>query len=117
MGAAASTAHQSLSEEEMTRLAELKALSPEAQHELRATKRLQPVTVQTLLDTGARHYAWIFPGEKLAGMARPVAAGAFAYTFETGGKYLETALAGGIDDAFDGYFPQRYEGCYFPIAT
>ena len=75
------------------------------------------MTVQTLLDTGARHYAWIFPGEKLAGMARPVAAGAFAYTFETGAKYLETALAGGIDDAFDGYFPQRYEGCYFPIAT
>ena len=88
---------------------------------LRKTKRLQAVTVASLMAKGARSYAWLNPGEKLPGMSQPLVAGAFAYTFEPGASKLgagrlEAGLAGLGGEAFEDYFPQKHEGCYFPIA-
>jgi hypothetical protein len=93
-------------------------LSVDAQLQLKKAKRLQTVTLSSLLERGSTHYAWIAPGESLKGLnPKDISAGAFAYVFEKGAHRLESALEGLDDEAFAHYFPQRFEGCIFPVCA
>eukprot|EP01062_Namystynia_karyoxenos_P008709 TRINITY_DN13063_c0_g1_i1.p1 TRINITY_DN13063_c0_g1~~TRINITY_DN13063_c0_g1_i1.p1 ORF type:complete len:1712 (+),score=595.65 TRINITY_DN13063_c0_g1_i1:87-5138(+) len=42
--------------------------------------RLQPITIQPLLDTGAKYFSWLLPGEDF-GVCPPPAHGGFVYLF------------------------------------
>jgi hypothetical protein len=108
---------------------------PEATYQaLRSNDRLRPVTMASLLDKGAYAFAWILPGEHLEGLTQVPHAGAFAYVFhpsklqaaldtslwepEEARALEDDAAASGTSTAcgFDGYFPAKHEGCYFPVA-
>ena len=103
-------------------------LPEESYQALEASGRLRPVTMAALLDKGAYAFAWIKPGEQLVGLTAVPKAGAFAYVFRP--STLQAALLEAQEDSaieddgalsrantrFDGYFPVKHEGCYFPVA-
>lgn len=65
--------------------------------------RVQPITIQPLRDTGARHFCWLRPGERFPGEEQPeVEHGGFAYFFHEDVYSTDERAC-----ALDRYFPIR----------
>eukprot|EP01065_Artemidia_motanka_P013174 TRINITY_DN17267_c0_g1_i3.p1 TRINITY_DN17267_c0_g1~~TRINITY_DN17267_c0_g1_i3.p1 ORF type:complete len:1343 (+),score=289.30 TRINITY_DN17267_c0_g1_i3:945-4973(+) len=56
----------------------------EAVRKLHEAGRLQPITIQPLLETGAQYFSWLLPGEDL-GVTPPPCHGGFVYLFRSPG--------------------------------
>jgi len=96
-------------------------LPTSTQHALKASGRLKPVTLSSLVSKGAFAMAWINPGEVLEGMARPCKGGAFAYAFAKGSRALQDAIRDTDEDAFGEYFAglgeDEHEGAFYPVVA